>query len=237
MSFLAGPELEGFEGGVDDLLTLFGIAHGESEDKAIKELGQEANALAVFTVKAVIALFWWAAHIGSATADAFGYAAQIQAALAEANRYNLEAWQKWTKATHPENIANVFLRTTREVHITRKIIETKQKVNLKPIKREIAELEKWKKRTATPELHGWMTFDAQWRKHYAGPVRTLADWLKSPGSFARWAAPPILSWEASNLHKSRYQHSLTSIAALSVATWARDPDRIYDGILEWLVTG
>lgn len=234
MSFVADiPELEG---GLSDVLTLLGIAHDESLSEQIAKLYGEADSLAVFTVKVTVALFWWASHIASATADALGYSAQMQAEIAEANKYELETWTQFLKVKHPAEIRRIYIRTTKRIRVTKKIIQRQQKANLSAIRKELAELERWKKKTVTPELKQWLTFYATWKKTYRRPLHTLIHWQKKPATLAEFLSLPLISVMPSALRKPTAKGHVTAIASILTATWANDPDKIYTSVLNWLVS-
>lgn len=225
-----------FEAGLGDLLNLFGVESGMSTDEALKRLTQEADSLAAFTIKCIVALFWWAAHISSATADAFGYAAQIQAEAADTDKYNLETWRQFLLIQHPAEIRRVYIRTTKRIQVVKREMVKQHRVDLGPIKRELAALERWKNKTADPTLKDWRSFHATWDKTYLPPLRTLTRWLHSPKTFAAYATPPLLAYLPSVVGNKRYRRSLTAIEAGLVATWVNDPQPIFDSMLKWLVT-
>lgn len=233
MSFLTDiPEVEA---GLNDVLTLLGIAHDESLSDQIKQLYKEADTLAVFTVKVVAALYWWTSHIASATGDAFSYAVQIQNAMAEANRYELETWRQFLAIKHPTEIRRVYIRTTKRIQVVKKVMGKQQKVNLAPIKKELAALEKWKKVTATPELNQWKRFYGAWRKDYLPPLRTLKHWISKPTAMAEFLSLPLISVMPSALRRPAAKSSATTIGRLLVDTWGNDPQPVYDAVLKWLV--
>lgn len=235
MSFVADiPELEG---GLGDVLSLLGIAQNESLSEQISKLYSEADALAVFTVKVTVALFWWASHMASATADALGYSAQMQAEMAEANKYELETWTQFLRVKHPAEIRRVYIRTTKRIQVVKKIIQRQQEVNLSAIRRELAELERWKKKTVTPELKQWLTFYANWKKTYRAPLHTLIRWQHKPETLVLFILGPLISAMPSGLRKATAKRSATAIEAALLATWVNDPDTVYSSVLDWLVTG
>lgn len=233
MSFLEGiPEVEV---GFDDVLTLLGIAHDESLADQVKQLYKEADTLAVFTVKVVAALYWWTSHIASATGDAFNYAVQIQNAMAEANKYELETWKQFLAIKHPTEIRRVYIRTTKRIEVTKKVMAKQQKVNLGPIKKELAALEKWKKNTVTPDLRHLMAFLHLWEKTYKKPVVRWVQWFKKPSLFAKWAAMPLVVQLPTTLRNKGARKHVTAIEAALLATWVNDPQTVYNSVLEWLV--
>lgn len=234
MSFLTDvPEVEV---GLDDVLTLLGISHDESLSDQIKQLYKEADTLAVFTVKVVAALYWWTSHIASATGDAFNYAVQIQDAMATANKYELETWKQFLAIKHPTEIRRVYIRTTKRIQVVKKVMGRQQKVNLAPIKKELAALEKWKKVTVTPELNQWKRFYAAWRKDYLPPLRTLKHWINRPTAMAEFLSLPLISVMPSALRKYAAKSSATTIETILVDLWANNPQLIYEAVLKWLVT-
>lgn len=233
MSFIEGiPELEG---GLGDILSLLGFAKGESMADEITRLYQEADTLAVFTIKVTIALFWWAAHMGTATASALGYSQQIQDATATANKYQLETWRQFLQIKQPAEIRRVYIRTTKQIRTVQKITQVQQKVNLKPIKRELAALEKWKLHTVSPDLKRLMLFWHAWEKTYKHPVVLWVKWLRSPRLFAQWAVMPLIAQLPTALPNPRVQSQATRIATVMVDMWQNDPGQVYDGVLNWLV--
>lgn len=234
MSFLTDiPEVEV---GLDDVLTLLGIAHDESLSDQIKQLYKEADTLAVFTVKVVAALYWWTSHIASATGDAFNYAVQIQNAMATANKYELETWKQFLAIKHPTEIRRVYIRTTKRIEVTKKVMAKQQKVNLGPIKRELAALEKWKKNTVTPDLKKLMAFWHAWENTYKKPVVQWVQWFKKPSLFAKWAAMPLVVQLPTTLNNKGACKNVTAIEAALLATWVNDPQTVYNAVLDWLVT-
>lgn len=235
MSFTEG--LPGIEVGVSDILGLLGLEQGESLSEEVARLYREADSLAVFTVKVTIALFWWAAHMGSATADALGLAAQMQAESATVNKYQLQAWQTFLSVKHPAEIRRVYIRTTKRIEVTKKVMQKASKVNLAPIKRELAALERWKKHTVTPDLRAWNTFHRNWDKTYLPAARTVIRWRKHPADFAHWAIMPLIAAAPPALRKPAAKHASTLIAAELVNTWQNDPQTVYNHVLKWLVTG
>lgn len=235
MSFIEGiPELEG---GLNDVLTLLGIAHNESLAEEISRLYKEADSLAVFTVKVTVALFWWASHMASATADAFGYAAEIQAESKTVNDYQLETWKDFLRIKHPAEIRRVYIRTTKRVEVVKREIAKQHKVNLGPIKKELAALERWKKNTVTPDLKSWVSFRATFKKTYLPPLRTLIGWIHKPPTLADFVAMPLISVLPTYLHKTAARSHATAIEAALLTTWVKDPQTVYDAMLNWLVTG
>lgn len=235
MSFIEGiPELEG---GLDDVLTLLGIAHNESVAEEISRLYKEADSLAVFTVKVTVALFWWASHMASATADAFGLAAQMQAESKTVNEYQLQTWKDFLTIKHPTEIRRVYIRTTKRIQVVKREIAKQQKVNLGPIKKELAALEKWKRATVTPELKQWTNFYAAWKGTYVKPMNTLVGWLHKPSTLANFVALPLIAVLPSNLRKPTALRHATAIETALLATWVKDPQAVYDAMLNWLVTG
>lgn len=234
MSVFEGlPEVEA---GLGDVLSLLGIAKDESLSEEVNRLYKEADALAVFTVKVTIALFWWAAHIGSATSDALGYSAQIQAAMATANKYELEAWQEFLRVKHPTEIRRVYIRTTKRIEVTKRVMAKAQRVNLKPILKRLAALEHWRKHTVTPALRNWTNFYRLWRSTYRPAVLTVVRWRRKPSTFASWAIGPLIVAAPKALRRTAAKRSATAIEAALVATWQNDPSTIYNSVLEWLVT-
>lgn len=235
MSFIeAIPEVEDALGSV---LSLLGLKQNADLEQAINDLYHDTDALATFTIKAVIALYWWAAHVGSATEDAFKYAEQIQAEQATANRHQLEAWQTLLAIKHPAEIRRVYIRTTKRIEVTKKVMAKAQKVNLKPIYRRLAALEKWRRHIVTPALKSWSNFHRLWRSTYLPAVRVIIRWRKHPADFAQWAIMPLIVAAPKALRKKAAKRSATAIEAALVNTWRNDPGTIYDSILEWLVTG
>lgn len=235
MSFIA--DLPDLESGLSDVLTLLGIAQSESLADQIKQLSEETDSLAVLTIQAVVALMWWCSHMGSATADALGYAAQMQAEMKTSNEYELESWTRFLKVIHPEEIRQVYIRTTKQIEDVKKVTEVKQKVNLTPIKKEIAALQKWEKHTVNPDLKRLMAFWHAWEKTYKAPVVRWVSWFKKPSLFAQWAAAPLVAQLPTTLTSKAAQKSAAKIAAALVATWQTDPDAIYNSVLSWLVAG
>lgn len=234
MSFIeAIPE---FEVGVDDVLTLLGLAHDESLSDQIKNLWQADDALATFVIKTGVALYWWTAHIASATGDAFNYAVQIQNAMATANKYEMETWKQFLAIKHPAEIRRVYIRTTKRIEVTKKVMAKRQKVNLGPIKKELAALEKWKKNTVTPDLKHLMAFLHLWEKTYKRPVVRWVQWFKKPSLFAKWAAMPLVVQLPTTLRNKGARKHVTAIEAALLATWVNDPQTVYNSVLEWLVT-
>lgn len=235
MSFVA--DLPTLEGGLSDVLTLLGISQNESMADEIKRLYQEADSLAVFTIQAVVALMWWCSHMGSATSDALGYSAQIQSAMATANKYQLEAWTDFLNVIHPAEIRQVYIRTTKQIEDVKKVTQVTQKVNLKPIEKEIAALQKWEKHTVNPDLKRLMAFWHAWENTYKAPVARWVTWFKKPSLFAQWAAGPLVTQLPVTLAGKSAQKHAAQIAAALVATWQTDPDTIYNSVLSWLVAG
>ena len=76
-----------------------------------------------------------------------------------------------------------------------------------PLRREIAEVQKsirflmgwrgqidyWRKRQVDPQLAAWHQFSVWFDRNARQPIQTVAQWLKTPGSFSRWAVPVLAS--------------------------------------------
>lgn len=220
---------------ISGLLTILGISTEKSLADEIKRLYKEADSLAVLTVRVTAALLWWASHIASAAADANGYGQQIQAALKKADANTLAAWQEWLNVKYPADLRKLYSDLSGQIGETRKAIPKVHKVNLKPIEAEIVALEKWKKVTVTPELKSWLTFAATWKHTYQPALHTLLGWLHKPITLADFLALPLIGALPAYLHKPAARTGSTAIAAALAATWANDPDVIYDAVLDWLV--
>lgn len=53
------------------------------------------------------------------------------------------------------------------------------------------QIDSWRKNTVDPELADWLRFHHWFNVNAAGPIATLAGWLKTPSRFASWAVPVI----------------------------------------------
>lgn len=236
MSVLAGDFAPELEDALNGVFTLLGISQNEAIEDAIKTLYNETDALAVLVVKVIIALFWWASHIGSATADALGYSAQIEDAIKKANALNYQTWQTWINIKHPEAIRTLYVKHTEEVRTIRRIIEVKQQVNLTNVWKAIHALQAWRTNTVDPELKNWRGFYALWRDDYKPAVITLRRWLASPSLFAAWATPPILHRLPTVLNESTQRNSATAVTVALTHMMQNNPQAVYDNVLTWLVT-
>ena len=234
MSFVA--DTTELKSGLNDILNLLGFAQNESIAREISRLYDDTDALAVFTVKVTIALFWWANHIASATSDALGYSQQMLDETTQTNQYQLETWQRTLRLLRQAELRRVYIHTTKTVQVIKKYTQQQRKVDLRPILKRLTALETWKKNTATPKLNQWTTFYAAWRKTYLPPVQTLQRWLSSPSTFAAFAIPPLLANLPAALGQSGNLASATAIEAALVKTWTRDSGAIWMAVQNWLVT-
>jgi hypothetical protein len=233
MSFLVdAPE---FEAGLDDILTLLGLAHNESISREISRLYGEADSLAVFSVKSIVALYWWAAHMASATSDALGYAQQMLDENKTTNQHQLDTWKTYLGIKRPQEIRRIYIRTTKQIQVTKRVIQKVNASEIAKLKKEIAALETWKKKTVTPDLRRLLAFLKAWESTYKRVVVRWVTWFKTPSDFAKWAAMPLVVQLPTTLTNVRAQKSVTAIEAALVNTWAQNPDVIYNSVLEWLV--
>lgn len=235
MSFIE-PILPDLEGGLAGLLNILGFAKGESVDDALTRLYGDTNRLAILTVKFIVAVVWWGSHIGSAASDAYGYSAQIRAALAKADDNLLTVWREWLDNRYPTDLQALYDDLYGQIVATQKSIPKQHKVNLKPIEKRLAALETWKQKTASPELRRWTRFYATWKHTYLPPLRTLIRWLHSPRTFANWALPPLLAQAPSTMRKPSMRKRTAAIETALLASWVNDPQVVYDSVLKWLVS-
>lgn len=234
MSFIVdAPE---FEAGLNNILTLLGLSQNESLAQEIARLYREADSLAVFSVKSIVALYWWASHMASATSDALGYAQQMLDENTTTNRDQLDAWKTFISIKHPRDIRRVYIHTTKQINVTKRIIQRVNAKELAALKKEIAALETWKKKTVTPDLKNLLTFLAAWQKTYKPIVSRWVAWFKTPSLFAQWAAMPLVAQLPTTLSAAAAQKSATAIEALLVKTWANDSGIIWGAVSQWLVT-
>lgn len=121
----------------------------------------------------------------------------------------------------------------------------KQKpIDLGPIRKAIAALQKdmqavddWENSKAKPELSKLLTWQADVIKHDIPAVKELIGWLAKPGTFGKWAAPPILSPLVAELKTSANRAIRDSLALALVQSWQNDPLDIWSAIESWLVKG
>ena len=235
MSFIGDtPE---FEAGLNDILNLVGLAQGESVQAEIARLYREADSLAVFSVKSIVALYWWAAHMASATSDALGYSQQMLDENATTNADQLNTWKTFLSIKHPRDIRLIHIHTTNRIEVTKRIIQRINSAELAKLAKEIAALETWKRKTVTPDLRKLLAFLAAWEHTYRSPVVRWVKWFKTPSEFAKWAAYPLLVQLPSTLGTKRAQRPATAIELELLKTWTRDPDAIWTAVSTWLVTG
>lgn len=221
---------------LSDILNLLGLSSGQSTQQEIEELAKDADALAVFTIRAIVAIFWWISHMSSATADALGYSQQMLDEMKTTNQYQLDTWKTFLSVKHPTEIRRVYIHTTKTVQVTKRIIQKQQAVNLAAIKKEIAALEAWKKNTVTPDLKKLMAFWHAWENQYKAPVVRWVSWFKQPKLFAQWAAMPLIAQLPITLKNASAQANATLIEAALVKTWQRDSGIIWGEVATWLVT-
>lgn len=234
MSFIDDtPE---FEAGLNDIITLLGFQQSESMAREIARLYSEADSLAVFSVKSIVALYWWASHMASATADALGYSQQMLAENKTTNADQLNTWKTYLSIKRPRDLRRVYIHTTRQINVTKNIIQRLNTAELAKLKAEIAALETWKKNTVTPDLRKLMLFWNAWEATYKPTVVRWVSWFKTPSLFAQWAAYPLLVQLPTTLGTARAQASATAVEAALVKTWANDSGAIWGSVLQWLVT-
>lgn len=205
--------------------------------QAVSDLYNQTDALAVLVVQDIAAFLWWAYHIASATDDALGYSAQIQAAARAEGDYNAQAWTEWLNAKYPTDLRKLYAVLHAELDAVKGSIPKRQRINLRPLERAIADLDKWRKVTVTPDLRQWNLFYGNWKRNYMPPLLTLRRWLKTPSTFAAWGTLPILSHAQSTLRDKANQGLATAIETALIQTWVNDPQPVYNAVLQWLVTG
>ena len=234
MSFLVdAPE---FETGLNDVLTLLGFQQDQSTQAEIARLYREADSLAVFSVKSIVALYWWAAHMASATSDALGYAQQMLDENTTINADQLNTWKTFLSIKHPRDIRLIHIHTTNRIEVTKRIIQRINNAELAKLAKEIAALETWKRKTVTPDLRKLMLFWHAWEKTYKAPVVRWVAFFKTPSLFAQWAAGPLVVQLPTTLTSASAKASATAIEAALVKTWANDSDIIWGAVSQWLVT-
>lgn len=204
--------------------------------KALVALYDQSDALAVLLVKDIAAFLWWAYHIGSAAADSLGYSAQIEAALKKANVNNEAAWTEWTEVKHPADLRALYTFITNEQNSKAAAAAKKVAADLAKLAKEIAALQLWKSKTVDPTLTDWRRFDDTWKKTYLPLVRVLSKWETSPKTLASYVLPPLVPMLAAALRKPAYKDASTSIGLTLVNTWVNDPQDVFTGVLEWLVS-
>lgn len=234
MSFI--DDTPAFEAGLNDILNIIGISQGESLQQEITRLYQEADSLAVFSVKSIAALYWWAAHMASATNDALNYAQQMKAESATTNADMLNAWTTYLKIKRPADIRKVYIHTTDRINVTKRIIQQVNKAELAKLAKEIAALETWKNKTVTPDLKNLLAFLKAWESTYKAAVVRWVAWFKTPSLFAQWAAAPLVVQLPATLSNASAQVAATAIEAALVNTWLRDSNKVWDMVSAWLVT-
>lgn len=235
----AGEDL--FDGAASGLVSivagLFAGADIRQLDKALSKLYEESNWLAVRVVEFIIAVLWWAAHLGTATSELAGYIDEAQASLNRAASDQEQAWKEFLDVKYPADLVELY-------DLLHGKIQKLPKVNLAPILAAIKKLEDddrkertWQTHTATPKLNQWTKFYAAWRTTYAPPVLTLIDWLKHPAHLASFALPSIIAGMPSQMRRKQSAASVASIETALLATWADSPDQVLGLILNWLVSG
>ena len=235
MSFIVdAPE---FEAGLNDILTLVGISQNESVAAEITRLYHEADSLAIFSIKSIVALYWWAAHMASATSDALGYSQQMLDENKTTNKHHLDTWTTYLSVKRPRDLRRVYIRTTKRIEVTKRIIQKVNGKELAKLAKEIAALEAWKKHTVTPDLRKVLLFLAAWEKTYEAPVVRWVKWFKTPSEFAKWAAMPLVVQLPTTLTNKHAARSATAVEVALLKTWVRDPDTVYSAVLDWLVAG
>lgn len=234
MSFIDDtPE---FEAGLDDVLNLLGLTSGESVATEIARLYREADSLAVFCVKSIVALYWWASHMASATSDALGYSQQMLAENTTTDQDQLNTWKTFLSIKHPAELRKVYIHTTDRINVTKHIIQKINNAELAKLAKEIAALETWKKKTVSPDLKNLLAFLKAWESTYKAAVVRWVAWFKAPGEFAKWAAMPLVAQLPTTLNNAAAKGSATAIEAALVKTWANDSGAIFTAFLDWLVT-
>jgi len=225
-----------FEAGLNDILTLVGLANDQSTAQEIARLYREADSLAVFSVKSIVALYWWAAHMASATSDALGYSQQMLDENKTTNADQLNTWKTFLSIKHPRDIRLIHIHTTNRIEVTKRIIQRINNAELARLAKEIAALERWKRKTVTPDLRKLMLFWHAWEKTYKAPVVRWVAWFKKPSLFAQWAAMPLVVQLPTTLKAAAAQKSATAIEAALVKTWLNDSNVIWGAVSQWLVT-
>lgn len=232
-------DLTGFEQYIASYIPFIGNAidykREQEIQKALVQLYDEADAVTVLLVKFISAELWWASHIASAAADALGYAGQIKAALAKADSDMLDTWAKWLTVKYPADLRKLYSNLVNQIDAVKKELSKEQKANLKPLEDAIAALQKWKKDTVTPELKSWLTFHALFKKTYAPPLHTVIGWLHKPATLADFVALPLIGVLPTDLRKPAAHTAATSIATALTDTWANDPQKVYESVLDWLL--
>lgn len=234
MSFI--DDAPGLEAGLDDILNLLGIAKNQSLQDEITRLYHEADALAVFSVKSIVALYWWASHIASATATALTYSQQMLAENTTTNATQLQAWRTFLNIKHPRSLKTVYIHTTRDIQVTKRIIQQLNNAELAKLAKEVAALETWKNKYVNPNLRNLILFLKAWEAIYKPAVSRWVRWFGEPRLFAQWAAGPLIAYLPTYLSTSNAQPPATRIEAALVNTWQRDPGVIWSAVQTWLVT-
>lgn len=216
---------------------ILGLEQQAAVDKAIRDLYNEADALAVMTVKSVSAFLWWAGHIASAAADVNGYGGQIETALRKAGKFQTDAWNLFLTVKYPADLQSLYDTLHGEVSDTGKKLTAAQAKGLGKLEGEIAALLHWKKVTVTPQLTLWRRFYASWRTTYLPPITTLQTWLASPAKFAQWSILPIMAAMVTTLKDRSHATLAASIESALTATWTSDPQAVLDNVLAWAVSG
>lgn len=214
---------------------LVGLESQIQIEKAIRTLYDEADQLAVMTVKSIAALLWWAAHIGAATGTADMYGAQIQAALTAAGNHSAATWREFLTVKYPADLHALYDTLHGESKLAHRQLSNNQAKGLGQLAAEIAALMHWRKHTVTPELVAWTRFSRAWKRDYLPIVRTVGLWLKTPSTFGAWAAMPILTAAAGKLAQQDNATLATAVEQALAQTWANDPNGTLNSALAWLV--
>jgi hypothetical protein len=234
VSFIADtPE---FEAGLDNVLTLLGLSQNESVAQEITRLYHEADSLAIFSVKSIVALYWWASHMASATAYALGYSQQMLAENKTTNADQLNTWKTFLSIKHPNELRKVYIHTTDRINVTKHIIQKINNAELAKLAKEVAALETWKTKTVTPDLRKLLAFLSAWESTYKAAVVRWVAWFKTPSQFAKWAAMPLVVQLPTTLGNPAAKAKATAIELALVKTWANDSDAIWTAVQQWLVT-
>lgn len=206
-------------------------------DKAIVSLYNETDALAVMVTQTVAAFLWWAAHMGSAAADAQGYADQIKDAITKANMNSEETWSVFLTQKYPADLRKLYADVKTLIDDATKKLAASQAAGLKKLEAEVAALETWKTKSVDPVVTGWNKFYANWSKTYRPAVKTLVQWQTKPKILADLLFPSIFDAWVTAVTGDKYTKAVTRAETAMMSTWVNDPQKVYNNVLTWLVTG
>lgn len=99
-----------------------------------------------------------------------------------------------------------------------------------------AQIDAWRHEFVDPNVEKWVGF-RQWFDGWPqGILFRWHSWLQHPSEFGAWAAAPVTGPIIAYLADPDHQTSRDNLAAIMVDAWQAEPERVWDAMLEWLVS-